>query len=826
MMKRFTTSYGRFVAYRPWHALATALAITVVAIFGLSLTADQAAEQDAFLPSNSNLVDANADLATSFPESSALEAIQIVFRGNVLTPQGAADAFAATEVAAMSSELSSFIVSSRPATSPGHILKQLLAGPDGDPGAIDLAGISQADIDGVLANEQAGVALAVLESLVARDANGEPVGGIGAITVNANNDLEGLIDAQVSVDRLVQEMDLGQLESARTLSNGKSLTESNETSTSSLAMLMGIAFIVIAILLGLFYRQASDVAFSVAGLLLTIVWALGFQGLLGPNGLGVIGAPSFLSTIVPVMMIGLCVDYGIQGTSRYREAIADGRDAAEGISESVTAVMLPLGLAGGTTIISFLTNLFGDISGLGDFGVVAGAGIASGLFIFLTAVPAMRILVDRRSQAAGKSLMVKPLDQAIPGAGAFVASVGATAVRRPGLILVAAGVLTVVLGGLATQLESTFNSNDFLADGTETKDDILFIQEFLGANTEPVTVLIEADVANERTARNLIELSLALEDPDRRPGAVASEVTASVGEVFESVPLSVQADVTTAFTPDALSPLIVEGEAIQAGLDLLQDADPDAFDAVVSYGVDGQPDRTILQFNAFTGDAERTRQLVEDIDSLWFGEDDEITTIANGIIAIEVTDSLTSSQGTSIALTILAAIVVLMLFFWITEFRPMLAVLSVLPILLVLIWVLGTMVILGYSYNVITALITALSIGIGVDYTIHITHRFLDEREHSASTIAQAIDTTMRTTGGALIGSALTTALGFAVLIFSPIPPMGQFGLLTAITVVYSLIAAIVVLPPMLVVWAAYHDWRATSQIAHATTTPTRLETP
>ena len=38
---------------------------------------------------------------------------------------------------------------------------------------------------------------------------------------------------------------------------------------------------------------------------------------------------------------------------------------------------------------------------------------------------------------------------------------------------------------------------------------------------------------------------------------------------------------------------------------------------------------------------------------------------------------------------------------------------------------------------------------------------------------------------------------------------MGQFGVLTAITVVYSLIAAIVVLPPLLVIWAAYHEWRS-----------------
>ena len=141
-------------------------------------------------------------------------------------------------------------------------------------------------------------------------------------------------------------------------------------------------------------------------------------------------------------------------------------------------------------------------------------------------------------------------------------------------------------------------------------------------------------------------------------------------------------------------------------------------------------------------DADRTRELFRDVDGLWFGEDNEITPIANEIISIEVTDSLTSSQGTSIVLTTLAAVIVLIIFFWATEFRPMLAVLAVFPILLVLIWVPGTMVLFGYSYNVITALITALSIGIGVDYTIHITHRFLEEREHGTGTIAAAIGTT------------------------------------------------------------------------------------
>ncbi|MEM8904598.1 MAG: hypothetical protein AAGF02_12925, partial [Actinomycetota bacterium] len=38
--------------------------------------------------------------------------------------------------------------------------------------------------------------------------------------------------------------------------------------------------------------------------------------------------------------------------------------------------------------------------------------------------------------------------------------------------------------------------------------------------------------------------------------------------------------------------------------------------------------------------------------------------------------------------------------------------------------------------------------------------------------------------------------------------PFQQFGLVTAIVIVYALVAAIAVVPPMLVVWAAYHEWR------------------
>ena len=84
--------------------------------------------------------------------------------------------------------------------------------------------------------------------------------------------------------------------------------------------------------------------------------------------------------------------------------------------------------------------------------------------------------------------------------------------------------------------------------------------------------------------------------------------------------------------------------------------------------------------------------------------------------------------------------------------------------MLVLICVLGTMALLGIPYSLITSIITALSIGIGVDYTIHVIHRYREEFARLRNP-----EETLATTGSALLGIALTTALGLGVLAASPL---------------------------------------------------------
>jgi predicted RND superfamily exporter protein len=91
----------------------------------------------------------------------------------------------------------------------------------------------------------------------------------------------------------------------------------------------------------------------------------------------------------------------------------------------------------------------------------------------------------------------------------------------------------------------------------------------------------------------------------------------------------------------------------------------------------------------------------------------------------------------------------------------------------------------------------------GIDYAIHTTERFKIVADKTGD-ISMAVCETISKTGGALLIAALTTALGFAVLIFAPIPPEQQFGLITAITITYSFIVSVLVLPLVLARWARW----------------------
>ena len=177
------------------------------------------------------------------------------------------------------------------------------------------------------------------------------------------------------------------------------------------------------------------------------------------------------------------------------------------------------------------------------------------------------------------------------------------------------------------------------------------------------------------------------------------------------------------------------------------------------------------------------------------------------IISDVIISTLRDSQVSSLLLTLAAALILLTVNFWVTARRPMLGVITTVPVVLVVLLSFALMTAFGIPFGPVTATISALAIGIGIPYMIHITHRYEEDRVKAASE-NEAIEHTLVHTGGALAGSALTTIAGFGILVTSTTIPFRQFGFVTAYTILLALLAATLILPSYLVIWDRWHRRR------------------
>jgi hypothetical protein len=199
------------------------------------------------------------------------------------------------------------------------------------------------------------------------------------------------------------------------------------------------------------------------------------------------------------------------------------------------------------------------------------------------------------------------------------------------------------------------------------------------------------------------------------------------------------------------------------------------------------------------------------------------------VIVNQITaDQLAQTAILSLIVALLSVLAVVAIAYRITEGSASLGVITIVPVAFTLTWVLGTMALLDIPFNIVTGMITGLTIGLGVDYSLHVSERFNQELE-DAETVAVALHETITGTGGALLSSAATTASGFAVLLVAILPFLQSFGLITALTIVFAFLASVFVLPSLLVVWARLTDHSEDPDAKHSrdadvSDTPTRTE--
>ena len=114
-----------------------------------------------------------------------------------------------------------------------------------------------------------------------------------------------------------------------------------------------------------------------------------------------------------------------------------------------------------------------------------------------------------------------------------------------------------------------------------------------------------------------------------------------------------------------------------------------------------------------------------------------------------------------------------------------------------MVWLYGTIAALGYGLNMVTVAIAAISLGVGIDYVIHVVERFREERSRGLD-VLPALSVVGAASGVALVGSALSDITGFIVISRSSMGFFSSFGLFSALMIGLSLIASLIITPAAL----------------------------
>ncbi len=283
-----------------------------------------------------------------------------------------------------------------------------------------------------------------------------------------------------------------------------------------LPILLSVSLLLVVGVLAWLFRSVVDVGVGLIGLLASILWMTGAAALLGPGGLGWTGPFNQVSIAVPVLLVGLGVDYSVHLTTRYREQRGRLDTAVTAARVALSTVGVALVLATVASVAGFLANAVTPLAPIRDFGIFAALGIVAAFLILSTSVPAARVLVDRRVdrrraevQAAAEPVAreLAAVEERPPPRWASVAI--AIATRRPGTVLVATTALLAGAAVAASGLSTEFDERDFLPEGEPILATIDRLDALFGGDVSERTFL---EVAGDPSDPDLLAAVAAVEE--------------------------------------------------------------------------------------------------------------------------------------------------------------------------------------------------------------------------------------------------------------------------------------------------------------------------
>jgi len=561
-------------------------------------------------------------------------------------------------------------------------------------------------------------------------------------------------------------------------------------------------FIFLVCMLSIIFRQARWVVLP----LLSCV----FAGLIMIGLLGLIGwrVTVISSNFISLMLI-LTMSMNVHLVVRYRQLRRDFPDweHRQLVFETTKKMVWPCLYTSLTTMMGFASLVVSGIKPVIDFGWMMTLGLMVTFLTSFTLFPAVFVML-------GKSTNIRPERAEVR----FTAALAAFTEKHGGKVLVAAVLLAVISAIGITQLRVENSFVNYFSSSTEIYQGLRLIDEKLGG-TNPLDIIIKFDA--EQEYGNLedaagIEVDDGFDDLDAMFGDIEMDPADVWFTSFKVDRIKAVHDYLTEL--QAVGKVLSLASVLQVAEDLNEGEEFDAFElAIINkrmpeeikssmiapyISIDNNEARITMRIIDSLPDLRR-KELLEKIDhdlqtKLGLSTDEfQITGLL--VLYNNMLQSLFRSQILTLGVVMLGIALMLLVLF---QSVP-LAVIGIIPNILAAAIILGLMGLLNIPLDMMTITISAITIGIAVDNSIHYIYRFREEFERRQDYL-QTLHYCHANIGRAVFYTATTIIVGFSILVMSNFIPTIYFGILTALAMFIALLSALTLLPKLILMWKPF----------------------
>ncbi|MCA9489100.1 MAG: RND family transporter [Myxococcales bacterium] len=530
----------------------------------------------------------------------------------------------------------------------------------------------------------------------------------------------------------------------------------------------GVAVIIIFLFATL--RQLRGVALPFTIQIMSIIVSMGMIPVLGWK-------VQMVTVTLPVILLAVGNDHAIHLVAQYQELNVPGtnRTAAEITKDVLERLGLPIVAAGTTTVAGLLCLLTHIVVPAVQLGWLAAWGVTFAMAASLLFGPAVLSLlpVPKPVEGAGVHGEGHGLDLFLHALAKFVAA-------RPRAVLGACIAFALVAASGIPLVEVDTNPINYYPRSAPVAVTALEVNDHFGGSTE-IAVMVEGDIQDPEMMKKIDRLERDLKAMPQ------IGYTMSIATVVRKMNQAVSGgDPEQAKIPDskeAIAQLFLLYSMGGSSEDFERMVDFDFEHAVVTARINSLSTTEI-------------KAVVDEIhaDVLSDFKDDKVVVGGFGTVFSDLVDAVVSGQVSSLTLSIAVVAVLDAIVFgsigaglW-----------SIVPLLVAVPMLFGLMGYAGIELNVVTAMLSSIMIGVGVDYTIHYLWRYRELRRTGMSPEESVIET-MNSVGRGILFNALSVVFGFSILFLSNFLPVRFFGFLVVVSIGGCLVAAFLLLPSLCV---------------------------